>query len=258
MRDPVVLQALREKGVELDDMLRQRYEATERKPRVLDSPPGKLKLARVKDPVEYGIAAQFKELYNQAYGTVNSEIFYIDVGGVKKIVLDANVYYTLRALIIQNMSMSEQLAVACGNLFRAIAMHNGENTDIVTEQNMYDVIKSYKADTYAETVLLRAIQETCFSQKGTVMLWRNLAASDGYYMYAIHRGEEFVESRLMSDKDLKEFIRVNYKAAKADKDFMKRLIKDVPSKALIAMIYFLREDEKMFTESESSEKLGFM
>lgn len=256
MRDPIVLQALREKGVELDDMLRQRYEAMEHKPRILDSPPGKIKLARVKDPAEYGIAVQFKELYNQAYGTVDSEIFYIDVGGVKKIVLDANVYYALRALIIQNMALSEQLAFACGNLFKAIALHAGENTEVVTEQNMYDVLKSYKAETYAETVLVRAVQETCFSQNSTVMLWRSLAASDGYYMYAIHKGEEYVESSLKSDKDLKEFIRVNYKAAKADKDFMKRLIKDVPSKALIAMIYFLREDEKMFTES--NERLGFM
>lgn len=256
MRDPVVLQQLRDKGVELDDMMRQRYEAIERSPRVLDKPPGKLKIARVKDPVEYGIAAQFKELYNQSFGTVDTEMFYLDICGARRIILDERVYYALKALVIQNMSLSEQVSCACSNLFKGIAMHAGEHTEVVTEQNMYTVLKNWKAETYAEKVLVQAINETCFSTSSTVLAWREMSASDGYYQYAIHKGEQYITEQNMSDKELKEFIRDNYKAAKADKDFMKHLMKDVPTKAVIAMIYFMRKDEKMF--EESSENLGFM
>lgn len=256
MRDPVVLQQLRDKGVVLDDMMRQRYEAIERSPRILDKPPGKLKIARVKEPAEYGIAAQFKDLYNQSYGTIDSDIFYIDICGVKRIILDERVYYTLKALLIQNLSLSEQLSCACSNLFKGIAMHAGESTEMVTEQNMYSVLQSWKPETYAEKVLIQAINETCFSTSSTVLAWREIAASDGYYLYAIRRGEQYIVENQLSDKDLKEFIRSNYRAAKANKDFMKRLVKDVPTKAVIAMIYYMREDEKMF--EESTDNLGFM
>lgn len=256
MRDPVVLQQIHDKGIVLDDALRQRYEALERSPRILDKPPGKLKIARVKDPTEYGIAAQFKDIYNQSYGTVDTEMFYMDIGGARQVILDEKVYYTLKALIVQNMSYSEELSCACGALFTSIASCNGENRDVVTEQNMYEVLKARTPETYAEEVLIKAINELCFSVSSTVLAWRDMSQSCGYYKYAIRKGEEYVVESGMTDKDLKVFIRDNYKAAKADKDFMKRLVRDVPSKAVIAMIYFMKEDEKMF--EDTSENLGFM
>lgn len=256
MRDPIVIQQLREKGVELDDMLRQRYEAIEHTPRVLDKPPGKLKIMRVKEPVEYGIAAQFRDLYQQSYGTVDTEMFYMDIGGVRKVILDEKVYYTLKALIIQNMSMSEEVAVACGTLFRDISTYNGENRDMITEQAMYEVLRDRKPESYAEGVLIKTINELCFSVSSTVLAWRDMSNSCGYYQYAIRKGEDYIVEQDMDDKTLKAFIRDNYKLAKADKEFMQKLVKDIPSKAVIAMIYFMREDEKMF--EESSENLGFM
>jgi len=256
MRDPIVLQQIRDKGIVLDDALRQRYEALERSPRILDKPPGKLKIARVKDPVEYGIAAQFKELYNQYYGTVDAEMFYMDVGGVHQVILDEKVYYTLRALAVQNMSYSDELSFACGSLFTAISTYNGENRDVITEQNMYEILKARNPETYAENTLIQTINELCFSVSSTVLAWRDMSKSYGYYQYAIHKGEDYIVQNNMSDKDLKTFIKENYKAAKADKDFMKRLVKDIPSKAVVAMIYFMKEDEKMF--EDTSENLGFM
>lgn len=256
MRDPIVIQQLRERGVELDEALSQRYEAMERRPRVLDKPPGKLKMTRVQDPEEFGIAAQFKDLYNQSYGTVDTEMFYLDIGDVKRVILDEKVYYTLKALIIQNMSMSEEVATACGNLFRDISTHNGEGRDVITEQSMYEVLRNRKAETYAESVLIKTINELCFSVSSTVLAWRDMASSCGYYQYAIKKGESYITDQNMTDKELKAFVKENYKAAKEDKAFMKRLVKDIPSKAVIAMIYFMRGDEKMF--EESSENLGFM
>lgn len=253
MRDPVVLHQLQSKGIQLSDEEMLRYDAIERKQRILDSAPPRIKMQRMDNIVPRGIAAQFADTYNEAVNTVDTEVFYVDINGQHKVLVDEKVFYVLRSLVIQNVSMSEEVSVACSELFKAIVLC-GE--DVVTEQRLYDIVTGYKAENYSAKVILEAIFDLCFQKNSTVMLWKSLAQSDGYYQYAIKRGTEYVQSENMTEKELKQFIKENGKLAREDKDFQKKLVKGVPTRALIAMIYYFREDEKMF--EASFESAGFM
>ena len=253
MRDAVVLHQLQSKGIKLSDKEMLRYEAIERKTRVLDSAPPRIKLQRVKDIIPQGLAAQITNVYNESADTIDTDIFYVDIGGQRQIQVDPKVFFILRSLVINNVSTSEEVSVACSTLFKDIVLC-GE--DVVTEGRLYDIVVKYKADSDAMKIILSTICEICFSKNSTIMLWKNLAQSDGYYQYAIQRGTEHVKSTNMTESELRKFIRENGKLAREDKEFQKKLAKGIPTKALIAMIYYFKEDERMFESTSKSE--GFM
>lgn len=253
MKDPVVLQQLRDKGITPTESDLLRYEAVERKPRVLDDVPPRIKVMRMDNPVPCGMSAQFIETYNESVSTIQEEVYFVDIEGRGQIQLDAKVFHVLRTLILSNISFSEELSQACADLFKTVTLC-GSNP--VTEGKLYSILNEYKTTNYSEKTIIETILGLCFSDNGTVLLWNNMAQSDGYYMYAIKRGAEYVKQNNMSEKDLKQFIREKGKSAKEDKEFMSKLIKGIPTKALIAMIYELRDDEKMFSASNVED--GFM
>lgn len=253
MRDTVVLQQLRQRGITLSDMELRRYEAIERMPRVLDDVPPRMKLARQKEVIPCGIAAEFINNYNSIAGTVNSELFYVDLAGQRQIYVDPIVYYVLKSLLLQNVHVSEEVSKTCAELFQQIVMC-GDNP--VTEGRLYDFLTHLAPKTYESKELVTTILQTCFTKNTAVLLWNSLSKTDGYYTYAIKRGAQYVEENNMDEAALKQFIKSNCKAAKEDKEFMKRLAKNYINNALIAMIYELKEDNSMYEVGTVSG--GFM
>lgn len=253
MKDPVVLQQLQLKGVPLSDMEKHRYEAIERMPRVLDAAPPRIKLTRQKEIIPCGVAAEFKNNYNSIAGTVNTEVFYVDLAGQRQIQVVPVVYYVLKALVIQNVHVSEEVSEACSTLFQKIVMC-GES--LITESKLYDLLLNMSPQTYSAKELVSAIMQTCFETSPGVLYWNSVSKTDGYYSYALTRGARYIKEQNMDENDVKKFIKDNCKAAKEDKEFMKRLAKNYVNKALVAMIYALREDYKMFEVGNVSG--GFM
>ena len=124
MRDTIVLQNLHKRGINLNDMdTLLRYEAPERKPRVLDSAPKRITLVKVKpsELVTLGCRAQLMNMYEFIIDELNGDTFTIDIKGYKRY-CDKRVFAILQALIRLGYTKSESIAKACFEVFRTIVM----------------------------------------------------------------------------------------------------------------------------------------
>lgn len=248
MKDIVVVQSLRKRGIGLSDMQEVlEYEAIERKPRVLDKAPKRLNLTKASDIEVYGCCAEFIMCFKDKKANINLEQATLDLRGVKRY-CDTDVYFTLLSLIEQGFCYTADRAAACFDVFKVIMTTPG---DTLTTKRVYDALTNYQPMNYYAEELVKAINVCLFNEKAPVLYWLNLCEFSGFYPKAIELGKNVIRDNCETEKDVEKFLRPFYKQAKDDKEFMDNLYKPGANKWLIPMLYFLREQHPEVLEPNS-------
>lgn len=239
MKDIVVIQRLQQRGFDfsnVEEMLR--YEAVERQPRHLDAAPKRISLQRADNVQDFGCKQQFVMLYNQIMDETNGDVFQLDLGRLTRFV-DKDVYVLLKTLIVNGVSYIEELSMACADLFILISK---SEFDTITKARVYDLLQPLKSTGYYDKQILEAVKTCLFSSDPIALYWSHIANYTGLYRQALDSGCAYVVKNCATEKDVDKFVAENYKAAKADKQWFKNMYTDGVSKALIAAMYFLKEE----------------
>ena len=257
MRDTIVLQNLHKRGINLNDMdTLLRYEAPERKPRVLDSAPKRITLVKVKpsELVTLGCRAQLMNMYEFIIDELNGDTFTIDIKGYKRY-CDKRVFAILQALIRLGYTKSESIAKACFEVFRTIVMCK---CDTLTLTRVHEELYKYKTEDYYINELLAGTLACLFPNDDmrAECHWKSIVDFRGYYGAAVELGTEVIRKNCKTEKDVQKFLGEQYKLAKEDKEFMKNIYKPGANKWLIGMLYYLRESNPEILEP-SKDSVGF-
>lgn len=253
MKDIVVIQTLQKRGVGLGDINEVlRYEAVERKPRILDKAPKRLNMTKASDIQSYGCCSEFVMCFNEVKTSSNLEQAVIDLRGVRRY-CDVDVYYVLQALIKQGFCMSENRAAACFDVFKVIMTTPGET---LTTARVYESIKNYKALNYYAEELIKGINIALYGEKAPVLYWVSLCEYAGFYSKALELGKEVIRKNCESEKEVERFLRPYYKAAKEDKEFMEGVFTQGANKWMVPMLYYLKDKHPEALEPNTSDE-GF-
>ncbi|MCM1215094.1 MAG: hypothetical protein NC548_11305 [Lachnospiraceae bacterium] len=250
MKDAVVLNNLHARNFDfnnVEEMLR--YEAVERKPRVLDKAPKRLTFKKAKDIPVFGCKQEFIIAYNSALSETSGELFRLDLNNVQKI-CDKEVYVVLQTLMRQGICYCKQLSEECYELFRIICTIP---VDTLTIERVYQALSSVRPGSYWADQILSAIKACLFGDSPVLLYWTSVAQFTGLYKACFESGKDVIVSECKTEKDVDAFIRQHYKEAKADKEFMKTTYTDGISKALVAMLYYLHETNPEVLELEGKE-----
>ena len=240
MKDIIVIQNLQKQGFDfsnIQDVLR--YEAVERTPRVFDKAPKRMTMKRATEITEFGCKQEFIMTYNDTLKDLTDGVFNLDFNGVVKYI-DKEVYALLQALIKNGITFKERQANACYDLFRIICT---AQVDTLTTERVYNTLQPIRPTDYYGKQILEAIKECLFSNDPIALYWGSIANFTGLYKEAFVRGRDIVVEKFKTEKEVDKFVNEQHKLAKADKDFMKSTYTSGVSKALIAIIYYLRNTE---------------
>lgn len=254
MQDAVVLQSLREKGIPITMENLLPYEAMERKGRVLDKPPKRIKLQNLPERNVYGIRNEFIMRFNDLKSTLTAEVTRIDLRGNTRI-CDKEVFIALQALIAEGVCYSEEKAQACFELFHTIVMAPGE---MLSKSVVFEELNDYKPRDYCAKELLSAIKSCLFNVVGPVLYWINLCNLTGFYPKAVELGKQVIAEKCKTEKEVKDFLTPLYKEARANKSFMKDIYQSGANKWLIAMLWYLHEEHPEVMNPSTGKDDGFM
>lgn len=239
MKDIIVAQSLRKRGVGLNDMDEiLRYEAIERMPRILDKPPKRLNFNKAKDIEVYGCCSELTMCYKELKEACTYEQCKLDLKG-KTRYCDVDVFLILQALINQSICNSKERAEACMDVFKVIMLTPG---DVLTTARVYETLKNYQPYNYYAGELVKGIHICLFNEKAPVLYWVSLCDFTGYYKEAIELGREVIRQNCETEKDVEKFLRPLYREAKADEEFMSKIYKPGANKWLIPMLYQLSKN----------------
>lgn len=243
MRDVVVLQRLREKGVSFNDMDKiLAYESVEHKPRVLDKAPTRLSLARAEDgcPV-YSIYMDYISSYNKIKEEFPLEFGTFDIRGNKR-QCDIEVFWTAQTLLHEGITAVPGKLRACAELFKLVFTTPGDG--VLTKAVLLKRIEQFIATDYYMQQLVKAIYRTAYEYSDFSCEWLEMTEFDHTFTNAVHKGVEFL-NQAQSTFELQKFVKENAANAKADETFMESVGKAFSSNktkpAMIAMIYFFRD-----------------
>lgn len=224
------------------------------KPRVLDKPVHQLKLSYSGQIESCGIKEKFRFYYNECYTAQDITDYVIQLPqGPRR--LSRSVYSTLKALLFLSTGRDEELCKASATMFVDIATAGNES---VEDKDLYEVVTTKAGEYYTDT-LHDAIVSAVFSSSEVLMYWRKISDCDGYYTTAIDAGERYIkEHGVTSTKELDKILSTAYKEAKADKKWMSMLLKNVPSKKLVGMMWLLYPQDSSVIEPGSASSDGFM
>lgn len=249
MRDIVVIESLRKRGIGLNNMQEVlKYESVERKPRVLDKPPKRLVLTKAVDVKAYGCRAEFIMCYEDKKSSCKRETASLDLKGVVRY-CDVDVYLVLQTLIEQGFCKIEERATACFDLFRTIMTTPGET---LTVGRVYDALKEYTPTSYYAGELVKAIHVCIFNEKAPALYWMDLCEYTGFYRNAIELGKAVIRDNCETEKDVEKFLRPLYKQAKSDEEFISKIYTAGANKWLIPMIYYLKDTHPEVLESNTT------
>lgn len=240
MKDIVVIQNLQKQGFDFSNIQEVlHYETIERTPRILDKEPKRMSMKRVKDITEFGCKQEFIMVYNDTMKETNDGVFKLDLGSVTRY-MDKEIYVLLQTLIRNGVTYKERQAAACYDIFRIICT---ADYDTMTKERVYNVLQPLRPTDYYGKQVLEAIKECLFSSNPIALYWGSIANFVGLYKEAFVRGRDIVVEKCTTEKEVDKFVNEQYKLAKADKDFMKSTYTSGVSKALIAILYYLRNTE---------------
>lgn len=253
MNDLIVLANLHQRGFDFSDTQELlRYEAVERRKRVLDEAPRRLTFKVVKEVVPFGTREQFTATYNEVLGSLDSGPFTVEIQTLP-IVLEKPIYAILQTLITTSITSNALLSDACSKLFQTIVMQKGERTCI----NTYNTLAGIKFDSYYEKTLKSAILDIIEPGYSVVTEWLELVnMQTGMYKLAIELGKKHILDNKWTSQEMNKNISEAYKEAKVDKEFMANVYKQVANKWLIGMLYILRDNNKVLEPGDSSD--GFL
>lgn len=238
----------------MDDIALQ-LEILRRQPRTLDGPPPKLQFTKLKDPTICGYSDTFKSLFYSLVGTVNVELYTIDIMGNKTIGCDETVFYILKSLLVSNVCYSIDYSQACTDIFTAIVLYG---KDYISTGAMYEVLSSYKAKTYEHQILLSTINELCYSDTAAVFEWNKIANCTRLYPNIRNVVLNYIfDNDIRKAGDLLKELRESYKASREDKKFTDQLVSGIPNKLFIGALY---KFHKLYPEVMTvvEEDVGFM
>lgn len=245
MRDVVVIQRLRERGVSLADIDQVLlYESVEHKPRILDKAPSRLSLARTKEETPcYSVYLDYVGTYSLIKDEFQLEFGSFDVRG-RKSQCDIEVFWTAQTLLREGITAIPAKLHACCELFKQV--FTIPNDGLITKDMMLHQLDRFIPADYYTQQILKAIYRTAFEYPDLACEWIELTEFDRTFTNAMHDGVKYL-STVPADFDLKEFIKAGAAQAKADTTFMESIGKGFSSNktkpAMIAMIYTLRETE---------------
>lgn len=250
MKDEVVVASLRKRGANINDMQEiLRYEAIERQPRHLDKAPKRLSFVKAESIETYGCCSEFIMRYNDLRDQSKLEQATIDMHGHVRL-CDVEVYLALKALIEQGFTNTEEIAMACFDVFKALMTAPG---DVLTIGSVYSVISKPISDNYYVKELVNGLRVCLFNEKAPVLHWISLCESVGCYNKAIELGRDVISRNCKTEKDVEKFLRPIYKEASSDKEFMGKIYKPAANKWLIPMIYILQTEHPEVLDSSSPD-----
>lgn len=238
MKDVVVVNELRRRGTIANDIKEiLKYEAVERKPRVLDKPPKKLNFVKASDITQYGCCSEFILCYNDIKASTDIEQAVVELPGNKRF-CDVKVYIALQALITQGYSNSMDRATACFEVFKAIVMTPG---DTITVERVKNTLSKYQPNSYYESELVKALQVCILDEKISVVYWVSSCECEGFYSSALELGKEIIRSNCDTEEDVVKFLKPILKDAKQDEEFMSKIYKEAANKFLIPILFMLKD-----------------
>lgn len=253
MQDIVVIQNLQRRGADFSNMQEMlRYEAMERKPRVLDKPPKRITLTKAKEVVVFGYKEELIATYQNLLETCTGPVYGIDIKGVSRY-CDKEVFALLQSLIYLGMTNTQLRADACFEVFRTIVMCQ---CDTLTTERIYRAIKEIKSDNYYVNETVAAINLCLYNNTSIEMYWKSLIDFKEFYGKAQELGGPYLTERCETEKDVRKLLSDAYKSAKEDKDFMNNIYKGGVNKWMIGMLYLLK-DEHPEVLQPSSSNIGF-
>ena len=244
MNDVVVIQSLRERGYNMDNLEEiLMYEAIEKKPRVLDKPPKRLSLVRGKDLPVYSTYTEFLMTFKDKKDSNTLDTAQLNIKGVVRY-CDVDVFLVLQSLISEGFTKSADKARACFDLFRVIMMTPG---DTVTIGRVHESLTDYLPINFYAGELYKAICNCLFEDTPLMLYWIELANYDKTYKKAVRLGKTVIlESDAETESDVDKLCKQFYSEYKDDEDFVAKYAKEFrktgATKPLIGMIHHLYKE----------------
>lgn len=240
MRDLVVINSLKQRGFDFGDIEESLvYETIERKKRILDGPPKRISLTSYEVDSEIGVKQEFILLYTEMKKEILGDTFILDLGHSKKY-YDYEVYTVLQTLFRMSISYSQEIAVACFDIFKTLGVNE---YDIVTKERAYELVLGIVTKDYYKSQIISGIMFSLYGKDTMGVYWKSIAKFNGIYKNAYMKGVEFVSKNYKTEKELNVALKEEYKKAKEDKEFLSKIYEKGLSKEMLAMVYMLRNEE---------------
>lgn len=254
--DAVVLNSIREKDgtVDVGSDVYQLAVRVANATQSLAKPLTPIKLKSAKVYTQFGCCAEFISLYNEKLKTAPEHVC-INIMG-KDIDCEREVYVALVCLGLSSIHVIEARAQACATLFKLVFM-DAKNGPL-TSAGFYKLMSSFKAESYYEKELVKAINVCLFGENEASLCWQSLVEPMGYYDDVIKKGTDWVVENGLDKKSLITLLKSNYTRAKDDKEFMSEIYKPAVNKWLIAMMYILKDTHPAITKPANAGTDGFM
>lgn len=243
MKDVVVIQRLRERGVSFADLEQVLvYESVEHQPRVLDKPPSRLSLVRAEPPYPtYSTFLDFISTYAAMKSDYPLEVGTFDIRGHKR-TCDIELFWAAQTLLREGVTAIPDKLRSCAELLQIVFATPSEGH--LTKGMVLEKLNQYIVTNYHAGQLLKAIYKTVYEYSDIACDWIEMTEFDRTFTNALLYGVEYLGT-VDSTFDLQNFVKTNYAAAKSDPDFMKSVGKAFTSnktkQAMIAMIYYFRD-----------------
>ena len=254
MKDYVTINHLRDIGFDFSDASTiSKINTIENLPRHLDKPPKQIVLKSECNLGNCSVMETFLSYYLEISGNTPQGELRLDLPKESK-QLEKVPYATIKSLLYLCTHKDEALAESASKIFRAIVLCDYEH---VTDDVLYEIIKSYKQSGYYEKELINAISKSAFHNSDTLLHWRMVSACGGWYANAVKAGEQYIADRPdLTAAQLEKELSAAYKEAIKDKEWMSLLVKKIPTKQLIGMMWILYPDDRSVIEPSGSS--GFM
>lgn len=255
MRDAITSNHLHEMGFDFKDMkVLSEIDRIEALPRVLDKPIKVMNLKRSNETPVCSIGSYMTAYYNDNYGTDNVSEHFISLPQGNR-PISKSTCCVLKSLLYLSTGKDTLLCKAAAELFVAIAT---TGSGPVTDELLYEVV-SRKTNDYYTRALCESVLASVYSNTEVIMHWRQIAECGGWYENAIEAGEKYInEMKIMDIKTLDKLLAAAYKAVKANKKWMSLLMKNVPTKPLIGMLWILYPNNPSVLEPSKASDAGFL
>lgn len=244
MLDNISIQRIQELGDPGNDVLARMYVISEQ-PKVLDTPPKKLTLTKLKSAEVFGVKNEFIALYNRNYNEVNSEMYVFSLPQGDR-TMDKAVHTVLKTLIYLGVNYNKEISDVCLTLFKQICFRQVSH---ISTTELYKIVLENKTQDYYLKQILDAISCCVFSEQELALHWRVVSYACGCYGKAILAGEQYVTSKFQTSKEMDVALNESYKEAKKDKVFMSRLLKGIPPKPLIGYLWLVKDTHPEYLDT---------
>lgn len=254
--DPILVRNLRRMNFDFSNQMEyMKITATESLTRVLDKPPKPIDLKIHLTGSTFSITDTIARYCEEILSSTGAADYCIELPNATRR-LSASAYAVLKSLLFLCTHYDEALAKAASEMFISIASGGAGDID---DQSLYETIDSIKLSDYYKTSLVNGIKQAVFRDSDIVMHWRSVSACGGWYIHAIKAGEDYIKRNPeLTVKALDKELSEAYKEAYKDKKWMSLLVRKVPTKPLIGMMWKLyKESPEVMVPSPASAFMSF-